>query len=88
MKKATYVYRVVSGPTWDRITTTYRLRVEILEELKGERSRVKFLEYHNDKRGPGTVTTVYNKSLVFPKPATPIPAPGPRPDHYRDPYND
>lgn len=88
MKKAIYIYKVVSGPTWDRVTTTYRLRVELIEPLGENRHRVKFLEYHHDKRGPGTVTTVYNKSLVIPKKASPLPAPGPRPDHYRDPYND
>lgn len=83
----TYTYRKKTGPAWEKHLTVYKLKVEILEDL-GQRVRVKFLDYHVDGRGPGTITAVAKKNLNVVRPASTLPAPGPRPDHYRDPYND
>ena len=84
----TYTYRRKTGPDWEKV---FKLKVEVLEYLD-QRVRVKFLDYHVDGRGPGTITVVAKKNLNLVTPALPkrveLPKPGPRPGHYRDPYND
>ena len=64
---ATYVYgvadfrenRTVSGRPY---IARHQMRVKVLA-LNYPRSRVKFMEYHVDGRGPGTIATVKTSNL-------------------------
>lgn len=90
MKIVTYVYKVLAShpAELDKRYDVYSMKVEILDERE-KQYFVKFQGFHKDGRKPGSTTWVYKKSVRL---ATPkrvdLPAPGPRPDHYKDPYND
>lgn len=90
MKIGTYVYGIITNPgDIDKKYERHLMKVEILEETD-TRYRVKFLNFHADgKRGPGATTWVQKKSVKIAQPKTvELPKPGPRPDHYKNPYND
>lgn len=87
MKIGLYKYLVLTNPgNPDKVYEPYSVKVEILDEYE-KQYRVKLLGYHKDGRAPGSVMLVYKKRVVFPK-RVDLPKPGPRPDHYKDPYND
>lgn len=61
--------------------TRHTLRVEVLETI-GDKLRIKFTDFHEDGRGPGTITTVKATSVTIDAPVKPTkpgnvtPAPG------------
>lgn len=88
MKLGLYKYRVLTNPGHPvKVFEDYNVKVEILDDSYEKQYRVKLLGYHKDGRAPGTEIIVYKKSVVFPK-RVELPKPGPRPDHYQDPYKD
>lgn len=87
MKTGLYKYRVLTNPgNPDKVYEAFSVKVEILDEYE-KQYRVKLLGYLKDGRAPGAEIIVYKKSVAFPK-RVELPKPGPRPDHYKDPYND
>lgn len=44
--------------------TKHRVRVEIIE-VGPTRTKVRFLEWHIDGRGPGTITSVKNRNVTI-----------------------
>jgi len=69
MLTADYTYRVRDYSASYRFggspaLVSHVVRVEVEAYLKnGSLARVRFLNYHTDGRGPGTVTTVRSRSL-------------------------
>ena len=74
----TYTYRKKTGPAWDKNLTVFKLKVEVLEYLD-QRVRVKFLDYHVDGRGPGTITVVAKKKPKYSSPGASEARTAPRP---------
>lgn len=62
MEIATYRYQHATGFYPVKTFTWYEMKVELIEDT-GKRWRIKFLGYHADRRGPGTITTVDYKSI-------------------------
>ena len=66
MKLGTYKYKHQVGARdnyGEAVLTAFTLRVEILEE-RGERYRVRFMQYHADGRGPNTTSLVLKKNVI------------------------
>ena len=62
MKLATYRYSYAVAVYPRLQLSIFTLRVEVLEE-KGDRTKVRFMQYHADKRPPNTLTWVKTASL-------------------------
>jgi len=67
MEIGTYKYKRASGVYPNIKLVEHTLKVEILE-VDGARVRVKFLGYHADGRGPGSISKVYAKNVSSPAP--------------------
>lgn len=63
MEIATYRYKHKTGVYPVMQYESFSMKVEILEELPSSRLRIKFLGYHADGRGPGSISTVMAKSV-------------------------
>lgn len=69
-RRGTYKYTVWHKARFDGITwrpkhfTHHSLRVEIVEEL-AKQYRIKFLAYHEDGRGPGTIARASKDSVTL-----------------------
>lgn len=87
MKTGIYKYRAITNPGHPvKEYEDHTVKVEVIDENE-KTVLIKLLGYHKDGRPPGTLLRVYPKSVAYPK-RVELPKPGPRPDHYKDPYND